>query len=163
MKSLLKEVFCPPVRRVFCGLNLTLVTAAFLAVGLPLSADAQGTPAFTNLWSLSPGDRYDLGTERRQRGVAINPVTTNVLYTSYNDGGSNHVTIVSGADGTLVNTLPPEDEFGIAQIAGVVPLSQVGVSDDGVVYACGVTLDYGGSPFLIYRWEDEMATNLTIA
>jgi hypothetical protein len=95
--------------------------------------------------------------------VAINPVTSNVLYTSYTDGGSNHVTIVRGVDGTLVNTLPPEDEFGIAQIAGVVPLSQVGVADDGVIYACGVTLDYSGSPFLIYRWADENATNLTLA
>jgi len=161
MKSPITVLSRCPARRAACALRILGLITLLLAVSLPREAGAQGS--FTNLWSLSPGDRYDLGTDRRQRGVAINPVTTNVLYTSYTDGGSNHVTVVSGVDGSLVSTLPPEDEFGIAQIAGVVPLSQVGVADDGVIYACGVTLDYAGTPFIIYRWENESATNLTLA
>ena len=156
--------------------RLLALGALFLLASLVTlpRAVAQGAPVFTNLWSLSPGDRYDLSdpavNKRANRGVAINPVTGNVLYTAHNftDPGINtnlndHVTVLNGTNGAFIRELPEFDEFGIAQIGGIVPLSQVGVADDGVVYACGVTLNYQTTELVIYRWENEAATNLTLA
>ena len=138
----------------FTGLMLGLCTFVLLP-----GAQAQ-VAVFSNLWSVAAGTYPDLPTAGNNvRGVAISPITTNVLFGSTTQGtnnGGNHVTVLDGANnGALIGQLSGSGVGG-----GTLNLIAVRVSDDGSVYACNLS----GAPasnLKIYRWASE--TNLTDA
>jgi hypothetical protein len=131
------------------------VTAATL---LAVSSQAQ-VPVFTNVWSVTAGTYADLPANEASnvRGVAISPLTTNVLYSSTtggtNGGTVNHVAVLDFANGS--NYLAQLNGTGVS--GGTVTLMNVRVSDDGSVYACN-RRDGGINTFTIYRWPSELDT-----
>jgi hypothetical protein len=128
-------------------LKAVLVTTSVI-VAASQAVQAQSVPVFTNLWKKASGSEYDLTvTGNNNRGVAINPITGNILYTSV-VGGSNHVSVLNGADGTYLHSL---DASGIS--GGTIAIIGVRVADDGAVYA--VNLAGLNSTLKVYRWESE--------
>ncbi len=130
------------------------VVAAFLAVGA--SAQVTYTPVFTNLWVVVAGTYPDLpaSSGNNVRGIAIDPLTTNVLYAS-TAAGSNHVSIVSFSSGS--NFVASLNSQTIS--AGTVGMEGVRAADDGNIYTCNLS----GAPasrYLIFKWPSE-ATGVT--
>jgi hypothetical protein len=136
-------------------LSALAILASLLAA---LQCQAQTpSPVFTNLWSVGSGTNTpnDLpASGNNVRGVAIDPMTTNVLYASTTAGTNgttvNHVAVLDSANnGAYVGQVN-----GSGINVGTLALTQVRVSDDGYVYAC----DLSGSPasdFRIYRWPSD--------
>jgi hypothetical protein len=131
----------------------TPLLAALLFLGLLQQAGAQFTLVLTNKWSLDPGSRYYLPTSGgNPRGLAINRTTGNILIPS-TQGGSNHISVVSGATGADLGTLATGGAGNGIITGGTLALMHVGAADDGVIYACN--LDNAASAFKIYRWGSE--------
>ncbi|MDR3460527.1 MAG: immunoglobulin domain-containing protein [Verrucomicrobiae bacterium] len=113
------------------------------------------TPIFTNIWVVAAGAYADLPSDanNRVRGIAINPVTTNVLYAS-NIGGTNngtaHVSTLSFASGS--NFVGNLNASGIT--SGTLAVDSIRVADDGAVYACNLS-GSSASAFKIYRWASD--------
>jgi hypothetical protein len=110
------------------------------------------TTQMSNVWNLLPGDRNYLGTNGTERGIAYNQTTTNLLLVSRNPSES--VVVLNPLTGTEKRFL---DVTGIpGSTAGVsLGLSQIGISDDGVIYAAGLTVSATSPPYYIYRWPDD--------
>ena len=141
----LTSLHTPITTRVLLG-GALLATLACLVPALPCRAQ---TLVVSPKWSVSPATRLDISsTLNTERGVAINKLTGNVLFTSRT--GSNHVAVLSGVDGS---GLPSLCNTGFIS-AGTLILDQVRVADDGVIYAANL---YGSSAsrFLLYRWNSE--------
>lgn len=111
-------------------------------------AQAQLVPIVTNSFRVQAGSIYDLVTSgNNNRGIAISPVSGNILYSS-TAGGSNHVSVLDGRTGAYLHSL---DANGIS--GGTLTLVGVRVAEDGAVYA--VNLAGAGSTLKVYRWESE--------
>ena len=125
--------------------------AALLAVG----AQAQ-TPVFSNVWNvvagtLTPNDLI-ITTGRNVRGMAISPITTNVVFVSTTAGtnyGNNHFRTLSFNGGTALAQGNATNVTG-----GSVSLGPVRFSDDGYIYTCNVSAGTN-STFRIYRWPSD--------
>jgi hypothetical protein len=107
-------------------------------------------PVFTNVWSITNASFPDLPSSGDSvRGIAISPVTTNVVYAS-RAGGSNHVSTLDIANG--YNKLGS----GVAPTVsgGTLALIATRVADDGRVYACNLS-GAAASRLLVYRWESD--------
>ncbi len=122
--------------------NQTSTPPAILAVIAPLQS---GT--VTQLWTLPAGSRSYLDNNYGTRGLAYDPITATVLVCN---GANTNIYVLNAADGSDAFTL---------NTAGLVPgfftLDQIGVADDGAVYACnlaGAPLSFAGS-FAITRWD----------
>ena len=117
-------------------LNWSGSLAALAVATLAGSAFGQGSPILTPKWNVSATNRAYLGTTSNwPRGVAINPITGHVLVplASTVDPYPPEVHILSGVDGSDIGTL---NVTGISGgHAGRFPVDQIGVADDGVVYA----------------------------
>jgi hypothetical protein len=134
--------------------------AGLAVAGLVSSAHAQitYTPVFSKVWDVPAGTYAGMPANNGNncRGIAISPVTTNVLYFSSTGGtnsGNSHVGTLSFASGS--NYLAGLNGTGIS--GGTVGTEGVRVADDGQVY--GVNLS--GSPastFKIYKWTNELDT-----
>ena len=117
------------------ALRRTLVVLG--AITLAATASAQTPlPAFTNLWNLSSGTNApDLPNDlplslNNVRGIAINPVTTNVLYASTTGGtnnGNNHITVLDAANNGAY--LAQLNASGVA--GGTLNLAPVRAAEDG--------------------------------
>ncbi len=135
------------------------VTAKVLAAGtllalLAFQAVAQSvSPAVTNLWRIPPGREYDFpaAADGNVRGVAINPVTGNIIYAT-RAGGSNHLAVVDPVTGYPSNRLS-----GAGITLGTLFLVQVKVADDGVIYAANLAA--ATSTLRLYRWDSDSTTN----
>ena len=86
------------------GLRSATRVSIVSAIVTLLTLAAQGqiiyTPSLTNIWVVPAGSYYDLtnNSANNVRGIAIDPLTTNVLYAS--TVSSNHVSIVSFTSGS---------------------------------------------------------------
>ncbi len=117
--------------------------AALVAVGV------QAQTTFTNVWSVPVDTWPDLPSAgNNSRGVAISPVTTNVIFGT-TAGGSNHVTTLAFADGSRLGS-----GSGQEVTSGTLALTKVRVSDDGFVYACNLSVS-SGNIFKVYRWPSD--------
>src|SRR5262245_48777162 len=108
-------------------LLVTLFALGALGALLPGSHAQTPVLVLSNKWSLAASNHWDLDTNYLSRGVAINKLTGNVMLASRTS--SNHVSIISGADGSDLGTLASSTISG-----GTLPLDLVGVADDGVIY-----------------------------
>jgi hypothetical protein len=117
-------------------------------------------PVFTNLWNLGsgtnapalPNDLPNAGNS--VRGIAVNPLTTNVLYASTTGGtnnGNNHVTVLDTANGGAY--LAQLNASGVS--GGAVNLAPVRAAEDGAVYACAVAAPGVNPEFKLYRWPSD--------
>ena len=153
MKSCNNHTFLAGLRSQWLAQKLTPL-AVFAAL-LATSAQAQitYTPVFTNTWVVTAGNYADLPNDANNtvRGVAINPVTTNVLFASRT--GGNHVATLAFASGS--NYLASLNGAGIS--SGTLALDGIRVSDDGFVYACNLS-SAPISEFKIYRWPSDSDT-----
>ena len=125
--------------------------SVFLAL-LAVAAQAQTTytPTFTNfVWAVIGGTYADLPADANNtvRGIAISPVTTNVLYASRTS--SNHVSTVAFAGGAFLGSMQ-----GTGISGGTYGINVVRVAGDGAVYACNLA-SAPASEFKIYRWPSD--------
>lgn len=135
-------------------LHRILLLAALIA---PPSMSQAQIPLFSNVWNVVSGTYYDLPSASLNtvRGIAINPVTGNVIYPS--TSSSNHCAVISGADGNIyLGGLTGYDSVNSSNVitGGTVALPQVRVADDGSIYACNLS----GAPssvFKIYKWASD--------
>jgi|GEM_PF-666646 len=126
----------------------TIFTVGLFAIVSSLLT-AQGQ-SLNVVWALKPGDRAYLTTDNTQRGIAYNPATGHLLLVNRAGGLSVHV--LDAATGADVGRL---DVTGIS--GGTFALNMIGVGDDGVIYACNLTVNSTTSPFKVYRWANESA------
>lgn len=121
------------------------------------------------LWQVSPGERGYVTTGNTERGVALNPVNTNVLFISR--AGGPQVYVLSPKDGSDADEagsprmLNQIGDDGVAVVSGgTFVMNLVGVAEDGAVYVCNLVTSSASSPFKIYRWaNDTVGTTPTVA
>ncbi|HMJ89375.1 MAG TPA: hypothetical protein VK530_06145, partial [Candidatus Acidoferrum sp.] len=133
-------------------LGVLLCLAA--ALGWVEDAHSQSV-AISNIWTIptTEGRTYVTGATDTERGVAFNPFTGHAYIVSRNGGLT--IAIVDAQTGAHFGTL---DVSGIS--GGDFALNQIGVADDGYIYAANLTTSSTNEarPFKIYRWTDESAT-----
>jgi hypothetical protein len=126
--------------------------AAGLAAGALLAVQTQPQSfTFTKLWDIGTGVRDYITTDATERGIAVHPVSGDVILVS-RAGGLN-VVVLAGDTGEELRRL---DTSGIG--GGTYALSAVAVADDGVIYAANLVapvMDF--QLFTIYRWADANA------
>ncbi|MCX8107181.1 MAG: hypothetical protein N3G20_00085, partial [Verrucomicrobiae bacterium] len=158
----MKPVLAKTANAIGCG-----VVAGTLAF---LGASIGHSDSLEKLWSISPGERGYVTTGNTERGVALNPVTTNVLFVSR--AGTPQVYVLSWADGSdgsaelgSPRTLNQNDVDGWPAVSGgYFKLNLVAAAADGAVYACNLTLDTTTTAFKIYRWaDDKIETPVAVA
>lgn len=109
------------------------------------------TPQMTNVWSLLPGSRpYLTTTDGGERGLAYNPVTTNLLVVTHVP--TNNIVVLDPFTGTEKYFMNLENVPATA--AGV---NMVGVAADGKVYTCGATANASSptTPFNVIWWAND--------
>jgi hypothetical protein len=113
----------------------------------------------SNIWNLLPGDRFYVTVTNTsgERGMAYNPVTTNLLLVS--QVPSNNVVVLDATTGAEKYFLPLGD-IGQAPAA----INVIGVADDGVVYGANVTANAGSSstPFNLWQWANDDAATVPV-
>jgi hypothetical protein len=133
------------------GLAWLLSTVVFTTLTITTVAQV---PVFTNVWNVSANAFPDLpNAGNNVRGIAVNPLTTNVLFASSaagTNGGASHVATLAFADGS--NYLAQLNGTGFG--AGTVATAGIRVSEDGFVYACNVS-GAPASTFKIWRWPSD--------
>jgi hypothetical protein len=143
------------VKAAYCPLFILPVVCSLLLC-LAQNARAQSY-AMSNLWTVAAGEASHpfLSTnDNLTRGLSYNPATDHVLVVSRT--GSNAVHILDANNGAMLGVLP-YDSTVITQ--GTFVINMIGVTTDGVIYACNLTTDANGatSPFRLYRWANETA------
>lgn len=143
--------------------NISLTNAGAYSVvvsnttGTATSGDAtltvnRGNPTdlAQNIWNILPGNRIYMTTGYKEYGLAINPLTTNVIIVTRQNPTSMVavVDIQTGAHKHFIDT----------SSLGGVGLNKVDVADDGVIYACGISTDTALNPFTIYGISDDSPT-----
>ena len=103
----------------------------------------------TQAWRLSPGDRSYLTSDNNQRGLAYNPLTTNLVMVSRSL--SNAIYVLDAKTGAHLRALNTDPS--IVRDGGTFVLNMIGVADDGAVYACSLSVSENG--LTIYRWNDD--------
>ena len=141
----------PLVRGIFA------VSVSLITVTAPAYAQVF-TPTFTNIWVVPAGTYAGMpaNTANNCRGVAIDTVTTNVLYFSSiggANGGASHVGTLDFLNGS--NFLANLNGTGIS--GGTVGTEGVRVADDGSVYGCNLS-GASNSTFKIYKWPSDTDT-----
>jgi hypothetical protein len=105
------------------------------------------------LWSKAVGDFPWLANDNNHRGLAYNPVSSNVVVISRSLGTTN-VYVLDGQTGAFKHQLRATDANDVNLVfGGYFPLNMIDVADDGAVYACDLSL--GGTDLIIYRWADD--------
>ncbi len=129
----------------------TPALVAGLAVGMATTTALAQKVTFTKLWDIPADSQPHVTSVATERGIAINPVTGNVLIVSRNATYGLGIYVLDGNTGELLNTMDMTDVTG-----GTFALSTVGVAADGVIYAANLVPPSADTRlFRIYRWADE--------
>ncbi len=135
-------------------LATTLTLLLLLVMVAPASAQ------FATNWNRSAGTSPSTtpsffgGTT--ERGFAYGLVGGNERVYVPSRNGGNSVRILNGATGADIGTL---DLTGVT--GGLFVINDAGVSDDGVIFVCNLTIDASASPFKCYTWATEGAVPST--
>ncbi|HWQ93338.1 MAG TPA: immunoglobulin domain-containing protein [Clostridia bacterium] len=110
------------------------------------------TMLMSNIWSILPGQQVYVGTNNTERGLAYNPVRTNLLLVSRAPAES--VVVLNALTGAEKHFLD------VTGIPGSIPnvslgLNLVGVAEDGAVFGGSVTVVGNVTPYYLYRWPDD--------
>jgi hypothetical protein len=125
----------------------TWTTAGTISV-LPTYTTGQ----MTNIWTIPAMTRPYLNNNYYEYGMSFNPVNSNVLIASYVATNATPV-IVAVVDGL---TGAHKHNLDVSPIeSGNRWINKINVADDGVVYAGNRTTDPVGTPFMLYRWEND--------
>ena len=102
----------------------------------------------TNIWNVAPNTRPYLNSAYMEYGVAINPITTNVIVVTRNNNptGTNMIAVLDIQTGAHKHYI---DYTGLT-LVGATPMNKVCVADDGVIFICNFTGDAATTPFTIY-------------
>lgn len=136
-------------RQYLCRLFLSAV----LLAGVFAAEPARAQVSVSNVWSIgtTEGRAYVVITGEHERGVAYNRLN-NHAYIVSKAATPTRVAIVDGDTGADLGAL---NVTGIT--GGTFVLTQIGVADDGSIYAANLTVGSVASPFKIYRWATEAA------
>ena len=129
------------------------VTSAVVTVALQSPVT---NSAVTQLWSVTnnaPGFSF-LQADDNTRSLAYDPNTGDLVIASHS--GSVGLYIVNGTTGAAIGTLPTNG----MNMSGAFGVDQVGVADDGAVYAGN--LDNATGNFVLTRWPS-VSTNATLS
>jgi hypothetical protein len=115
--------------------------------------------------NLGPQALFDTGFN--QRGVAYDPILTNLVIVDTHSGSGGSTDVRGGIyvlDATYgTNQLDQFDSTFALNTNGInggsYADSGVVVADDGAVYVCNQVVNSGTQPILIYRYESSMSTN----
>ncbi len=111
-----------------------------------LSAYAQVESGWERTGFMLP-DYFGSSTER---GLAYGEFDDEALVLVASRGGMGTGVFLHNAEtGADAGTLNPEGVSG-----GTYAINDIGVSDDGVIFAANLTLGASGDPFKVYRWTD---------
>lgn len=130
---------------------------AVTSVGAVLTvAPAVRSDALSVVWSLPAGSRPYLTDGNTERGLAYNPITTNLVLVTRTENVAAYVLDANtGAQRWKLNLDP-------TIVTGSNPsgfrLNMVRVADDGAVY--GANLTTGGGGFAVYRWADDSSNSV---
>jgi len=129
-------------------LSILVLFSSGMAASL---VDSTSTP----VWKVSVDDAGQswLKKDLTVRSMALNKVTNHLLVASRTAG--TRVVVLHAATGDSVGQLIMTGVSG-----GTYPLNKVGVTDDGVIYACNLNT---GNGLKIYRWADESAAPVVAA
>ncbi|MBD3291214.1 T9SS type A sorting domain-containing protein [candidate division KSB1 bacterium] len=130
------------MNKFFTVMCLVMLSAGLLLAGVEL----------TPLWEMSAAQEmlpnwFD--TDNLTRGFAYGKVGENDRLFVVSRNGGSFIYILDAATGDSVGML---DNTGIT--GGIYHVSDVAVSDDGVVFVCNLAI---GGEFKIYKWTDEAA------
>jgi hypothetical protein len=125
----------------------TAGTGATAGIGCIKAVEPPPPSAFD--WELNVESYSFFKNDHRTRGIAYNPATGHLLIASRT--GGNDVFILDAATGDSLSKL---DMTGIS--GGTYAMNIIRVDSDGVIYL-GNLGGISGSPFKIYRWENESA------
>lgn len=118
---------------------------AFLTV-TPGNPSAQ----VTNIWDIAANTRPYLTSGYKEYGVAINPLTTNVIVLT-RQNPTNMLVVLDPFTGAEKHYI---DWSGLLPISG--GYNKVDVADDGIIYLCNLSTDTSGSnPFRIDGLSDD--------
>lgn len=106
------------------------------------------SPIVTNIWNVAAGSRPYLTTGYREYGVAINPLTTNVIVVT-RQNPTNMIAVLDIQTGAHKHYI---DYTGLV-ISG--DFNKVDVADDGIIYVCNLTTDTAARPLQIYGFSDD--------
>ena len=96
-------------------------------------------------------------TGSTERGLAYNPKTGHVLLVSRSavtggPGAKGGIAILDGTTGAFLGTM--DVSLSTASGVGTYILNMIGVTEDGVIYVCNLTVS-GGTALQVYRWSSE--------
>ena len=118
-----------------------------------LAAQASITPVAgfgTGGW-LAPGAIPQLDTSNSQRGMAVNPVTGNIILVDRDGTLGNNAYVIDGATGAVLGTLvPPAGGYS----GGTFVVNIPGCGDDGSIHVCNLVTSTA-STFKVYSWASE--------
>ncbi len=135
---------------------------AFTACLTVLTSEAQTSFSLTPLatfgtrgdGSIQPGDTFYVDSGFNQRGIAFDPVSTNLVFVDTHSGQNGSagvlgsIFILDGSTGANISTLNTNGISG-----GSYADAPAIVADDGVVYVCNQVTTSGTLAFNIYRWD----------
>lgn len=129
--------------------------SAFCATAMLLTTTSRADE-LQLLWQKSAADGLPyLGTGNADRGVAINPVTGNILVVSRTTvGNPGEVYILNGQTGEQIGILSVGSDPTLIA-GGTFVQSLIGIADDGVIYVANLTTSTANPQFRVYRWASE--------
>ncbi|HNU98400.1 MAG: DUF4623 domain-containing protein [Verrucomicrobia bacterium] len=109
---------------------------------------SNASPQVENIWNVLPGTRPYLTSGYKEYGLAINPLTTNVIVVTRLNP-TNMIAVIDMQTGEHKHYI---DYSGLTLYGG---MNKVDVADDGVIYICNVTGNTDTTPFTIYGIGDD--------
>jgi len=109
---------------------------------------SNATPQVENIWNVLAGTRPYLTSGYKEYGVAINPLTTNVVVVT-RLSPTNRIAVLDIETGEHKHDI---DYSGLTLYGG---MNKVDIADDGTIYICNVTGDTMTTPFTIYALSDD--------
>ena len=126
-----------------------------LLLMIPFFGSAGRADELTKLWQILPGDRPYMTTGNTERGLAFNPVTTNLIVVSR--AGTLSALVLDAATGAELRTLNVDDIAG-----GTFALNMIGATDDGVLYGANLSTSPTAPNFKLYRWANDKAETIPV-
>ncbi|MDB6125271.1 MAG: hypothetical protein JWQ71_4264 [Pedosphaera sp.] len=111
------------------------------------------TAQMTNIWNIAPGDQPFLTKNNTERGLAFNPVSSNLLVATRYASPTNNIAVLDPLTGSLKYYMNLSG-IPIDTVGTTLGVSTVAVADDGVVYGGGLTTSAGSAstPYDLYQW-----------